>query len=197
MALDDLRASAEAAPSTSFLKEIHQTIFDAVLVNAGEFRENAHAIDDGKGQQLCPKADIDLKLMNLALKHYDLLRLAKHERDQGMALKDGETIKKLADYHSELMRLKPFQDVVGSNFVNQTVALIVLESQIEHCFPAYKHQNRKAVSAAEYQQALEWSHHSPSLQDKLRNVVKNLSGQPDNVFYLTDNHRKQEFGHSH
>jgi hypothetical protein len=120
---------------------------------------------------------------------------ARNEHDQRITLVAGQTVKKIADYHAELMRVKPFPDIAGNDFINRTVALTVLEAQIEHCFPAYKHENQKEVSAAAYKQALAWSHES-ALPEKLQNIVKDLAGQPDNVHYLADHKKRHEDGHS-
>lgn len=192
-----LSSSTEAAPSSSLLKDVHARIFENVLREPGQFRDNLEAVQENNGNSLCPKAEIEKQLVQNARKHFDLLRVAEQERKEHLALKDGEAAKKIADYHSEFMRTKPFKDIEGSNFINKTVGLTVMKSQIGHCVPDWKYQNAKSVEAAAYQQALRWSHHSPDHQGKLQLVVKDLAGQPDNVHYLKDHEKKNEMGHYH
>lgn len=196
-ALDELRFSTEAAPGVTLLKATHKTIFESTLLAAGKFHNDSQPAAPESGHEPRQTVEIEKQLAQLARKHESLRTGAQKESEQGLALNEGATVKKLANYHSELLRVKPFPDIAESNFINRTVALTVLESQIEHCFPAYKHENRKAIDAARYQQAVEWSHDYRDLPEKLQNVVKDLAGQPDNVHYLADHKKRHDDGHSH
>ena len=171
VALDRLE-HVVAPPGPKLLGEVHDLIFGKVLQPGWKFRDNTRPIETPKGEELCPHNQIKERLQTIA-----------GECDRLPEKGNSEKAKLIAHFNANLMELQPFKDDLKTPWVNRTVASVVLEAQLEHCFRS-ELINRK-IDAKKYEEALHWNNEFNS-DSKMISVVKEMAGKGYRLHRLDD-----------
>lgn len=165
------------SPEPKLLKELHALAFGDILAKGWIFRDNVSGVFTKDAVELCPAHEIEPWLRIAAFVSGKFLEKPKyHTADssqQVIPATNQEMVETVSAYHSHLMQIRPFKDNLENPFINRTIAAIVLESQLGHCFNS-NGLNRE-IRADIYAAALHWSHEFSS-ETKLRSLVRDLAG---------------------
>ena len=169
------------APQPETLCSVHRAIFGGVLASAGAFREGG-----SPEQTVMPSGKIytgdAVPRILAAVKRLAGLLSEKSPKKQ---------VAMIADQHMSLMAIGAFPEIPGSDYVNRTVALAVLEAQLQHCFGNFP---KREVDLRAYTEALGSAVGQTQAGKALHAIVRDLAGSAFKVVHLA---KWQHGGPSH
>ena len=162
-ALTMLRELDVFSPTPELLEDLHDAIFGEILDDYGsilhdlipEVPRNAHLLQER--QNIID--DLQVNAFNV----HGLLNEGSIKRQTQM----------IADCNFTLVDIAPFPEIEGTNFINRTVAAVIMEAQLEGCFT--KELIKREIDATLYEKALKGGHDFRA-GTALQGMVKDLGG---------------------
>lgn len=159
-ALDMLRENPTASFDAKTLRAIHTTIFENVLESTGKLR-----VDDTPFREVMEK-----RFQEVADKSSQILQMPS----------ESKKVDRMAELTASILKERPFQDG-AHGFVNRTVGLVALESQLEHNFGR---RISLEIDAKALETAVDRSSRDQSTSRELRDSVRDMTGGKANVIDL-------------